>query len=401
MRILPRRGTTCRHRNRVSDAGGNSVQTSNTTLDITATSLTDTTPVTTLNALAGGTGPIVLATFTDGNPFADPEFFNPVVNWGGAVTGTPAVAGRARLRGARTTPPGTSLAMPRTPRREPTLRTITVSDAIGNTVQAADTTIDVTEAELTDTTPVSGVNATEGSSTGNVVLATFTDGNPNADPSYFTPVVNWGGTVIGNPSLSVQMVAQGTDNSTWEIVGNATYSAAGNYATTVTVNDADGSSVQTGNTSFQVADAPLTDTTPVAIVNAVAGSGTGPVVLATFTDGNPYAQSSDFTPIVNWGGTVVGAPAVSVQLVSQGTSCSTWEVVGNATYTESGNYATTVTVNDAGGNSVQTGNTSFHIADAQLTDTTPVAAVNAVEGSSSGPVRTGHVHRRQSGYAKS
>ena len=58
------------------------------------------------------------------------------------------------------------------------------------------------------------------------------------------------------------------------------------------MNDGDGNSVQTGNVSIQVADAPLTDTTPMTTVNVVEGAGTAPVVLATFTDGNPCAAIS-------------------------------------------------------------------------------------------------------------
>ena len=128
------------------------------------------------------------------------------------------------------------------------------------------------------------------------MLATFTDGNPYAQSSDFNPIVNWGGTVIGAPTVSVQLVSQGTNNSTWEIVGNATYTETGTYTAAVTVSDADGGFMQTGQTSIQVADAPLTDTTPVAnVVNAVAGSASGPIVLATFTDGNPVrARSSGF-----------------------------------------------------------------------------------------------------------
>ena len=271
-----------------------------------------------------------------------------------------------------------------------------MNDAIGNTLQTGNTTLDITEAGLIDTTPVAAVNAIEGNSTGNVVLATFTDGNPNAQASYFTPFVNWGGTVIGNTGVSLQQVSQGTSNSTWEVVGNATYAETGNYTVKVTVNDADGNSVQTGNSSFHVTDAPLSDATPFSTVNAVEGSGTGPVVLATFTDGNPYAQSSDFTPVVNWGGSVVGTPALSVQFVAQGSNNSTWEVVGSATYAEAGNYTPTVKVTDADGASMQTCKTTFQIADAPVNDTTQFSMVNCNRRDRHRTCRAGDVYRRQS-----
>ena len=209
--------------------------------------------------------------------------------------------------------------------------TVTVSDADGKSVETNHTTVDVTAAALTDTTSVTTANAFAGG-TGPIVLATFTDGNPNAQDVFFNPVVDWGGTVIGTPAVSVQLVSWGTASSTWDVVGSAAYAETGTYIPTVTVSDGIGNTVETSNTTLGITDAPLTDTTPVATVNAVEGAGTGPVVLATFTDGNPDAQAAYFTPVVNWGGSVIGDPAASVQLVSQGTNNSTWEVVGNTTY---------------------------------------------------------------------
>ena len=59
-----------------------------------------------------------------------------------------------------------------------------------------------------------------------------------------------------------------------------------------------GSSRQVGK-QHQVGDAALTDTTPAANVVHILTGGTGQIVLATFTDGNPYAESSDFNVDVN------------------------------------------------------------------------------------------------------
>ena len=65
----------------------------------------------------------------------------------------------------------------------------------------------------------------------------------------------------------------------------------------MSVVDGGGNTFQTSDTSIQVADAVLTDTTPVANVgtNAYVAKGSGQIVLATFTDGNPDAQASDFS----------------------------------------------------------------------------------------------------------
>ena len=82
---------------------------------------------------------------------------------------------------------------------------------------------------------------------------------------------------------------------------------------------------------------------------------------------------SDFTPTVNWGGAVTGTPTVSVQLVSQTASGSTWKVVGNATYAFGGNATPTVTITDATGNSVQTNKVTFHVSGPAAIPITAVA----------------------------
>jgi hypothetical protein len=149
--------------------------------------------------------------------------------------------------------------------------------------------------------------------------------------------------------VSVKLVSHTTKLSTWNVVGSATYADAGIYHVTVTVVDTDGSYLVTNNTSFKVTDVPLTDTTRPSIKLTLSGQSTGTVVLATFTDANPYANASDFAgTTVNWGGTV-NTSAFSVQLVRRTATAFYWQVVGSATYSNTGLYAVTVTVNDIGG----------------------------------------------------
>ena len=100
-----------------------------------------------------------------------------------------------------------------------------------------------------------------------------------------------------------------------------------------------------------VATTSLTDATSPATYSVTAGRSTGSQVLATFTDGDPVGPASDFTPTVNWGGTVIGAPSVSVQPVSGAAAASTWEVVGSAVYAAQGTYPISVKVQDVGGTS--------------------------------------------------
>lgn len=72
---------------------------------------------------------------------------------------------------------------------------------------------------------------------------------------------------------------------------------------------------------------------------------------------------------VNWGGQTIGKPMVSVDLVSQSSGGSTWEVVGNATYASAGFYTPSISVIEKSygsglGYSLSMSNTSFHVANA-------------------------------------
>ena len=103
------------------------------------------------------------------------------------------------------------------------------------------------------------------------------------------------GTLINARAVSVQYRRQHLATaSTWEVVGNATYANAGYVTPTVTVNDAIGNSLQTSDVSFDVYGASQTTLTEHLRrlrqqPNAAAGTSTGNVVLATFTDAIPAA----------------------------------------------------------------------------------------------------------------
>ncbi len=84
-----------------------------------------------------------------------------------------------------------------------------------------------------------------------------------------------------------------------------------------------------------------------------------PPTYGTWYQAAPLA--GDFMPTVNWGGPLIGTPTVSVQLVSQSASGSTWQVVGSATYADNGYHAIAVTVSDPNANVVSTSNTSISV----------------------------------------
>ena len=404
----------------VNDADGSSVATSQTTVSVADAPLTDTTPATTLNAVAEyATGTVVLATFTDANPSAPLSDYTPAVNWGGTLLGTPTVSVQFVSSGG-----GVSTWQVLGSATYSHLGTytvaVTVNDVDGAAFTTNMTTFNVSPAPsiLTDTTPAATDQAIEGNSTGPVVLATFSDSNPHVQASDYNVGVNWNGTLVGLSGALVQLVSQTATASNWKIVGNATYLEKGTYDVTGSVSDAGGGSLTDSQTTFDVDDAPLTDTTLATTINAVEGVSTGTVVLATFTDGNPYATAGDFTARVDWGATHGGDQGgdqggehgndqggdqqghnegdhsgdhdwdqgVSVQFVSSSPAGSVWHVVGSATYLEVGNHIVTVTVRDKDGMSFSTSNTTVSVADAPLTDTTPVATLNAVQGNSTGTI---------------
>ena len=223
---------------------------------------------------------------------------------------------------------------------------------------------------LTDTTKQKAYTAVEGNSTKTQVLATFTDGNPSSKQS-FTPTVSWGGTLIGTPTVSVKLVSLTKTTSTWEVLGSATYADPGAYGVAVVVQDTvgDNAILSSGKTQFTVVNAPLSDVTAAKTYNALEGNSTGTHVLTTFTDADPFATLSDFTPTVTWGGTLVGTPTVSMkQIPTSKGKPSEWEVLGNATYAEEGKYSVTVSVTDMEGSSLTSKKVKFNVEDAPLAD---------------------------------
>jgi uncharacterized repeat protein (TIGR01451 family) len=114
-----------------------------------------------------------------------------------------------------------------------------------------------------------------------------------------------------------------------------------------------------------VADAALSDTTPVNSVSEMHGVAFTGVVLATFSDANPSAPASDYSaaPVVTYTNSPVfsAGPTYVVQLVSRTATASNWEVLASGTITSQGTYLATVTVTDAGGSVVTDSNTTINV----------------------------------------
>ena len=123
--------------------------------------------------------------------------------------------------------------------------TVTLQDVYGDEVSSdsSKTTVLVAGALLTDVTPSTTYKVIEGQPSGNEVLATFVDADPQAGATDFQTTVLWPSTVVGTPTVSVQLAFRGTSGSIWNVVGNATYAATGSYAITVCVSDVNGPTI--------------------------------------------------------------------------------------------------------------------------------------------------------------
>ena len=295
----------------VTDVGGSGgpgnsfTDTTNTSFTVSDAPITDTTTPTTYSVQAGAEhGPkVVLATFTDDNPYATASDFS----------ATASTLGRHDHR----RPPLTIEEIPGTSTFEvlgsvtyteygsyPISVTVTDvggSGGPGNSfTDTTNTSFTVSDAPITDTTTptTSAAPSRRPRAPARSSWPPSPMPNPYATASDFSATVNWGGPVVGDP-----IMCQSPGRPLFE-VRSVTYTEYGTYPISVTVTDVGSARKAITATASLILPAPastsltspLTDTTPVQTYNAVEGSNTGQVVLATFTDANPYATASDFTP---------------------------------------------------------------------------------------------------------
>jgi hypothetical protein len=181
-----------------------------------------------------------------------------------------------------------------------------------------------------------------------ILMATFTvaEGTPfnspvatymvyqPVSPGPFTAMIAW-----GDGSMSSGTIAQpGGSGTPFVVSGSHTYTAAGNYATSMTILD---------NTTSYVAPGPgaavVTDPAPVIVVpalTATAGVPTGTVAIATFTDPGTPLPVSHYTATIDWGD---ASPPILGQVSVSG---AVYTVSGGHTYAQAGNYTITVLVQD-------------------------------------------------------
>jgi virginiamycin B lyase len=329
---------------------------------VTVTSL----PVT---ASEGTSFNTVLGTFTDAYPLATANGYSVNVAWGdGNSNSLGDGSGTVTLKDLSLTTDGLhqfQVLGNHTYGEEGTWKgSITVTDnASGGYYATAPLTATVQDASL-KASPGNPVSATEAASTGSVVLATFTDHDPNAAAGDYAVTVDWrdgSSNTLGDGSGTVTLNPLGLVNGVpaFQVIGSHTYAEEGNYGIDVTITDTDGGSsvpsiVRSGTAvqvTAKVADAPLR-ASPGKGIAPVAENSTGQALLATFTDPDPGVNASDYSVNVNWGDlsgdVLAGSFSNRLKLQGQGTvnGLRTFEVFGIHNYSVPGIHSISVSITD-------------------------------------------------------
>jgi hypothetical protein len=349
----------------VDDGGSKLTGIGKTTVTVSDASLTDTSSTVSASGVEGSaTSSIVVATFTDANPGNNSAEMTATIHWGNGSSSAATVSfasGSYSVTGSTTYGEEGSYVV-----------TVDVVDKGSSKLTGiGKTTVTVTDASLTDTSSTLTASGTEGSATGSIAVATFTDANPGNNSADFTATIHW-----GNGSSSAGTVAYSSGIYT---VTGSTSVDEGSYAVTVDVVDDGGSKLTgIGKTTVTVSDASLTDTSSTVSASGMEGSATGSIAVATFIDANPGNNSADFTATIHWGNGNSGTGSVSY-------SSGTYTVTGSTTYAEEGSYAVTVDVVDDGGSKLTgIGKTTVTVSDASLSDTSSTVSASGTEGSATG-----------------
>jgi hypothetical protein len=218
----------------------------------------------------------------------------------------------------------------------------------------------------------SSITGIEGNSTGNVLVATFTDADPNGAVNDYTATINWGDGTAATPATSITS-AGSPNGTTFSVAGEHTYAEKGTFQVTVTITDA-GGSVTVAHTTAIIGDATLSSPVGVPVTGAE-GAKLVAVPVLTFADNNPLATPADFTASIDWGDNVQGTGKIVAIGVQNGQAL--FQIVGNHTYTDEGSYPIHVDVFDVDGMKTA-GDTTATISDAALVSATGIA-VKAVE----------------------
>src|SRR5207253_2031714 len=217
-----------------------------------------------LTATEGAPVSPTAATFSAATPGASAaDFAGTTIDWGSA---SPATAATVTLSGGTFSVTGSHIYA----EEKGYVATAHIVDDGGATASATDAAT-VGDAALSATNGA-GLTATEGTSTGPVTVATFTDANS------FSGAADFGGTSItwGDGSSSAATVT--LTSGIFSVKGSHTYAEEGSYTATASIVD-DGGATASATDAATVADASLT-ATPGSAINALVNTSTGTVTVA-------------------------------------------------------------------------------------------------------------------------
>jgi hypothetical protein len=192
-------------------------------------------------------------------------------------------------------------------------------------------------------------------------VATFTDANSAAPLSDFTATIYWGdgstssGTITGSAG-------------SYTVSGSHTYTSSATRTVMITINDVDASHATA--TTTVVVDQPISATGTA--VSATEGTSFTAKRVATFTDPDAAATSSDYSASIDWGDGQSSTGTISG-------SVGSFTVTGAHTYAEHGSYTVKVTISDID-NGSNTSNTTSTAAIAEQAVTATGNPVSATEG---------------------
>lgn len=195
---------------------------------------------------------------------------------------------------------------------------------------SATATINVADAPITSTSVIA-LSALEGANTGTIVVAAFTDANPNGVASDFTATIDWGDATT-SPGVILANA-----NGTFSVTGSHTYTQAATGLTLkVTVTSIGGVS-DSATATLAVAERAVVLNAPPLGITAVEGTSTGSVVVATFADpAGPELTSGQPTPgeysaTIDWGD---GSATDTSTTITWSSATQTFSVQGSHTYTQ-------------------------------------------------------------------
>ncbi|MFO0802261.1 MAG: PKD domain-containing protein [Gemmataceae bacterium] len=324
----------------IVDEGG-SRTTALSTITVTDSPLTAG-PAITITSQEGQPVTAQVATFTDANPLGQISEFSATINWGDGTPVSSAIIGQTAAGVFTVTGTHTYAAFTTAPL--PVVVTIRSIDGATTTVTSSAV---VTNAPLSS----EGANITgvEGNSTGNVIVATFTDANPNSNISHFTSgggliTVSWGD---GTPDTTVtagNVTSLGSANGvTYTVRAAHTYARKGSYQVTTTIRD-NGGATTVANGQATIANGTLTRAGVQPTISGTEGQTFSGVVF-TFLDSNPLAVIGDYVAEVNWGDGHIDAGVIS----QSGGVGTPFNVSATHFFFDSGTYTIGVTVTDIDG----------------------------------------------------